>query len=205
MLDLGKSNYEHTDLQKSRIARDQADVKSLITLLESNWINPFSTEQQDLVCLSTGKVATQKIEEDLVNAKSVGEKAYEEFRAQRLEANPPEVKFHDSLKKSNLKTFSELNKKVKVKSKTACEVILKADRALFGQMVIIAENRQLHMRDVLCHPLGPLPWALSTVDGSLRKISKAALAKELQKNVPAAEEIPQPSASVIDGMAKVER
>ena len=94
---------------------------------------------------------------------------------------------------------------MKFKSKTANEIILKADRALFGQMVIIAENRQLHMRDVLCHPLGPLPWALSTVDGSLRKTSKAALAKELQKNVPAAEEIPQPSACIIDGMVLVQR
>ncbi|CAH3143072.1 unnamed protein product [Porites evermanni] len=204
MLNLSKSNSGHTDLQKTRIVRDEADVKSLIAMLESNWINPFSAEQQDLVCLSTGKVATQKIEEDLLGAKSVGEKAYKEFRAQRLEANPP-VKFHETLKKSKLKTFSDLNKKVKFKSKTANEIILKADRALFGQMVIIAENRQLHMRDVLCHPLGPLPWALSTVDGSLRKTSKAALAKELQKNVPAAEEIPQPSACIIDGMVLVQR
>ena len=46
MFNLSKSNSEHTDLQKTRIARDEADVKSLITMLESNWINPFSAEQQ---------------------------------------------------------------------------------------------------------------------------------------------------------------
>ena len=103
-LNLSKSNSVHTDLQKTRIARDEADVKSLIAVLESNWINPFSAKQQDLVCLSTGKVATQKIEEDLLGAKAIGEKAYKEFRAQRLEANPP-VKFHETLKKSKLKTF----------------------------------------------------------------------------------------------------
>ena len=98
MLDLSKSNSEHTDPQKTKIARDEADVKSLITMLESNWLNPFSSEQQDLVCLSTGKVATKKIEEDQLNARTVGEKAYQEFRVQRLEENPPKVKFHDSLK-----------------------------------------------------------------------------------------------------------
>ena len=114
------------------------------------------------------------------------------------------MKFHDSLKKSKLQTFSELSKKVQNKSKTAKEIMLKADRALFGQIVIIAENRQLHMKDVLCHPMGPLPWALSSVDGSLRKTSKAALAKELQKNVPAAEQIPQPS-SCVDGMVLVQK
>ena len=114
MLDLSKSNSEHTDLQKPRIARDKANVKSLITMLESNWINPFSSEQQDLVCLSTGKVATKKIEEDLLNAETADEKAYQEFRVQHLGANLPKVKFHNSLKKSKLQTFSELNKEVQV-------------------------------------------------------------------------------------------
>lgn len=80
MLDLSKSNSEHADLQQMRIARDEADVKSLIFMLESNWINPFSSEHQDMLCLSSGKVATKEIEEDLLNAKSVGKKAYQEFR-----------------------------------------------------------------------------------------------------------------------------
>ena len=48
-------------------------VKSPIAMLASNWINPFSAEQQDLVCLSTGKVATQKIEEDLLCPKAIGQ------------------------------------------------------------------------------------------------------------------------------------
>ncbi|KAK3729656.1 hypothetical protein QZH41_006396 [Actinostola sp. cb2023] len=61
------------------------------------------------------------------------------------------------------------------------------------------------MREVLCHPLGPLPWSLSTADGSLRKTTKSTLAKELQKNVPAADIIPEPSACIIDGMALVQR
>ena len=65
-----------------------------------------------------------------VGGKTYREKALKEFRAQRLEANPP-VKFHETLRKSKLKTFSALNKKVKFKSKTANEIILKADRAHF--------------------------------------------------------------------------
>ena len=73
MRNLSKSNSEHTDLQKTRIPRDEADVKSPIAMLASNWINPFSAEQQDLVCLSTGEVATQKIEEDLLRSKAVGQ------------------------------------------------------------------------------------------------------------------------------------
>ena len=56
------------------------------------------------------------------------------------------------------------------------------------------------MEDILAHPLGPLPWALSTLDGLLRKTNKAALAKLLQNNVALAEELPTNTVSVVDGM-----
>ena len=74
MLQLNTSSCLHNDLQKSRISRDESDVKSLLSTLDS-WINPFEIEQQDLVCLSTGKVATEQIEKDLLQAQDIGERA----------------------------------------------------------------------------------------------------------------------------------
>lgn len=97
-----------------------------------------------------------------------------------------------------------MNKEVSVKAGKNQEVIIKADRRLFAQMIVIAESRDLQMREVLSHPLGPLPWSLATADGLMRKTNKASLAKELHKNVEAADAIPQPSACVIDGMALVQ-
>ena len=72
-------------------------------------------------------------------------------------------------------------------------------------MIVIAKSRNLQMSEVLAHPLGPLPWTLAKPDSTLRKTNKASLAKELQKNVQAADVIPQPSACLIDGMALVQR
>ena len=92
---------------------------------------------------------------------------------------------------------------MQVKSKTSKEIILKADRILL--MILITENRKLQMTKVRSHPLGPLPWALSTADGSLRKTNKAALAKEVQKRVPFADVIQQPSECMIDAMTLVQR
>ena len=66
-------------------------------------------------------------------------------------------------------------------------MIIKADRALFAQMIIIAANRKVKMSDVLCHPLRPLPWALPSTGPSLRKTNKASLAKEILKDIPAAD------------------
>ena len=80
---------------------------------------------------------------------------------------------HDRLPKQNLKTFSNMKAK-KTTGKSNKEIILKADHKLFGRMVLIASSRNLHMQDVLKHPLGPLPWALANCDGTLKKTNKAS-------------------------------
>ena len=84
-------------------------------------------------------------------------------------------------------------------------MVLKSDRNLFGHMILIAQSRQLQIKAVLAHPLGPMPWTLANSDGSLRKTNKAALARELEKNVAPAENFPQPSACIIDGMSIVQK
>ena len=90
--------------------------------------------------------------------------------------------------KKRLKTFSTINTKT---SRTKGQnVVLKAGRILFGQMILVAEIRSVNMEDVLSRPLGPLQGALANADGSLRKTNKAALARELEKNVSPAEAIP---------------
>ena len=79
-----------------------------------------------------------------------------------------------------------MSKKVELRKGTAKEIVLKADRALFAQMIIIAKARQLSMEKVLSHPLGALPWSLAASDGALKKTAKSSLAEELQKDAPAA-------------------
>ena len=82
---------------------------------------------------------------------------------------------------------------------------MKADRSLFGRIIVMAGRRNLKMEDILSHPLGPLPWALSTRDGLMGKTNKASLASNLQKNVAVSDELPAKSASVVDGMNLVQR
>ena len=96
------------------MAKDEEDVKSLMSLLEGSWINPFKGEQQDLVCLSTGKLATPEVEKDLLQAEALGERAYKTFSEDRLESDLPKVKFHDKMTKLKLKTFGDLSKKMKI-------------------------------------------------------------------------------------------
>jgi len=85
------------------------------------------------------------------------------------------------LKKQGLKTFANIS--IKRRSKKSQEVVLKADRSTFSNMILVAESRHVNMKDVLAHPLDPVPWALTNADGMLRKTNKSVPATELEKNV----------------------
>ena len=52
-----------------------------------------------------------------------------------------------------------------MKTSTGKKIILKADKNLFSITTIVAQSRQLDMKEVFSHPLGPIPWSLSTADG----------------------------------------
>ena len=72
-------------------------------------------------------------------------------------------------------------------------------------MVLVATSRNLDMREVLKHPLGVLPWALSNCDGTLKKTNKSTLARHIESRVAPDESIPLPSACIIDGMSLVNK
>ena len=93
-------------------------------------------------------------------------------------------------------------KKISTKNK---EIMLKADRKVFGNMLLIALNRNLDMRQVFSHPLGPFNWALPNVDGTMKKTNKAALAKQLESYVSPAEEVYHPSATLVDAMSVIHK
>ncbi|KAG1684934.1 hypothetical protein GQR58_009272 [Nymphon striatum] len=141
----------------TRIIKDEAAVQALVTMLESNWINPFDENSQELASISTGKLATTDITEDLLHAHESGKKAYDAFKTGGLEQEPP------------------------------------------------ARSRKLKIKDVLSHPLDPLPMALASPDRMMRTTNKSSLGHELQNYVYPAANIPQPCCCIIDGMVLVQK
>ena len=203
VIGLGGSKLAHPDLQRSRIWKDDADFEFLVDLMENSWLNPMCHEETELVSLSTGTVAPADVAKYLLGAHQVGEEAYQMFKKKCLEQAPPTMKFHDKMTKQNLNTFSNVNTKKASGRGKAKEVVLKVKIKLFGHMILVAQSRQLHTRDVLAQPLGPLPWwALAN---ALRKTTKVALARELERSVSPAEDNPDPSTCTIDGMSLVQK
>jgi len=46
---------------------------------------------------------------------------------------------------------------------------------------VIAQSRQVNMRDILRHELGSIPWSIAMTDGCLVKTNKAALSSIIEK------------------------
>ena len=102
--------------------------------------------------ISTGTVASPDVSTDLLAAHEKGEHVYKEFEQQRIQKG---ICFHDPIKNIKLKTFTAMKSKP-AKGKTK-EIVMKADRSLFGNMVVIAQSRKLEMRDVLSHSMDLYP------------------------------------------------
>ena len=203
MVDLDDYQVNHPDLHLPRIRRDEANV-SMVQLMETSWLNSFSRDQDEFVSLSTSTVAPPNVSNDLLEAHRIGEEAYQSFKQEHLEASSPKMQFHDKMTKKKLMTFSDIRKKSQNQQETK-NTGLMADRKLFGHMVLVDQSRDLHMSDVLVHPLGPVPWAFANSDGSLCTTNKTALARVLEKMVFPAEVIPEPSSTIIDGMRLIQR
>ena len=109
MVGLNEKDDEHSDLQKSRMATDEAAVTAVIETL-SSWVNPFEVNR-NLSSVSTGVEAPREVAADFKRAHEAGEKAYDAFRSERLESDQPVKKFHDPMKKLQLKTFASIKKK----------------------------------------------------------------------------------------------
>ena len=200
----GGSKLNHQDLQRPRILKDEADVQALVSLLDNSWINPFRDDQDNLVNLATAAKANAEIANDLVNGSKIGEAAYQEFKINHLEKDEAtRSDIFATMRKQKLKTFSDMHtKKVKCKGR---EIVLKADRNLFGHMIVVAQSRAIDMKQVLSHPLGPIPWALANGDGSLRKTDKAKFMNDTAQNVPVAETLPDQSACIVDVMSIIQK
>ena len=200
LLSLQSDNKGHADLQPSRIKRDESDVESLIDMLENNWINPLSIEPRDLVSISTGVVAPSDICDDLLKARQRGEEAYITQASKLAEG----IGFYEPIRRLRIKTFSDISKQTVAKG-TNKEVTLRADNRLFGQILLIAQNRKLNMMEVLSYPLGPKPWALANGDGSLKKTDKSSLGRHIEKEAAYMDTISGSRAIIIDGMGIVQQ
>ena len=176
----------HDDLLPSKIQRDQSDVQTVQDTITSLFVHTFSESQ--LVILSSGIVATEKIESGLLEADAKGEEQMKNFIEKRLVDQT--IDFYEPIKQLNLGMFSSL-KKVKVKTYNKVTEF-SAQSNIFGKISLIQQNRKINLQEVFSDPLGPIPWALGEANGELKKSRKAKIMHELEKGVTRVERVDAP-------------
>lgn len=148
----------------------------------TDMINPWTTEQPDgIVSLGSGVLATTEAQNDLEQAHTIGVQQAEKFMENRLQ-NKSEA-FHAPLKRNGLKTFAPRKKS----KSSAAHKVLKADRATFARLVIVAQSRDIDMKTVLSYPLSSVASALASCDGQsiahTKKSTMMSLLEEKTKSV----------------------
>lgn len=73
-----ESKLHHAELQAKRIKKDEEAVSAVFQLIQG-WINPFAVNE-NLVSISTARIAPRDITSDLMKAQEIGEKCYSTFK-----------------------------------------------------------------------------------------------------------------------------
>ena len=156
----------------------KTDKQKVIAAI-TNFINPFEVENKSvLYCLSSGAPTPRDIEHDLLQADKLGKEAYSTFVKERIIERTKS--YNAPIKRNNLKTFATLVTSAKVTCKSRKTKQTTAARNVFGQLVLLALDHNIDMERVMRFPLGPVPWALATVDDIPVKTDKSKLMHSLE-------------------------
>ena len=159
----------HKELQPSQVRNSENDAKKVVEAF-NNFTKPFHTEIMDGVfCLSSGKPAPTDVRTDLLRADECGRAAMETFIKERP------VDIHEPIKRMKLKTFASTSLVKNVKSSDNKLVQIKAERNIFGQLVMLSVEHNIDLQVTLSYPLGIVPFSLATADGMPTKTNKAKI------------------------------
>ena len=188
------------ELQQGRTAFDEEAVKKCYNLLDT-WPSMFMPSEC-LISLSSGINAQESVQRDLLRAEQVEKLQAERFLEEKIKIN--DVGFYKKIKKSKLKTFTSMlaTEKVAVKNKA---VVIRADRDLFSQLLVIRERREVSKKDFFRYSLGPVAWSLATPTGNVYRSTKSDLLTCLEKKINLLNQIPADAARVYDGMCITDR
>ncbi|XP_066913065.1 uncharacterized protein [Clytia hemisphaerica] len=160
-LDIETASSKLKDLNETMRSRDEEDIIKCIDMISAR-NNPF-VQSRKLIGLSSGVVASDDITNDLLTAADVGEKQLKRFVAERIQSS--KIKFHDVIKRNNLKTFSSIFKTTQHKVNDQI-ITIKADRNTFSRLVVIQSSRSIDLRVVLNFELCSVPLSLSEPNGT---------------------------------------
>ena len=107
----------------------------------------------------------------------MAEKRMQEFVEERLQNDRTD--FMALIPKQNIKTFSTMNKPLKVKTQGKIESV-NIDRQIFSKLTIIAQSREVDIKTLLHYELAPVRLSLFNLDGTMRKTTKSVTLSSIE-------------------------
>lgn len=110
-----ESNFFHEQHRPSNMQQDEKDVLLIFNHIKNNMTDPFkiSNFSPSLIHIGSGMVLVKSIETSLLNCLSSGLEMLKNFVKCRLDTEiDKRVSFYATLKKSDLKTFSDKKKRL---------------------------------------------------------------------------------------------
>lgn len=106
-------------IRSASMKRDEQQVADLIGHLQEKIINPFDIQQHppELINVSTGLKASKEVQESLLKSVDTGNAMVKTFVGSALSVGKS-GSFYGPIKRSNIKTFSDMNKKTKLKCRS---------------------------------------------------------------------------------------
>ena len=196
------------ELSKKSITDSETGVVKIIDAI-NNHTNPFSiiwNKKTPLKNIVSGYVVKDEHKSDILNAKSIGKEAAQQYIRERLVERT--IPYWDPVKKLKLYTFSTGNKPLKISRKNEASITFKYHQDLFSRLITVSTSRQIDLKVVLSHELAAVPLSLFHTTGEMRKTNKSQLLKELEMQPSTINTLKshpkETSASVIDFMAVVQ-
>ena len=198
----------HNEITKSRQMHDNEVEDALVSVLQRFGV--FApVESTALQNIATKDLATDSIQDALLNAQQLGQQQLETFVEERLLTQDRKAKsLHDPIRRNNAATFATLYEVKFLTKEKEKEVILKADRSVLQRLITAYEaGRPVDLPKVLQHELMPVPVSLAETNRHLRTGNKAVLAGALLEgiNCPASIKFEGTSRLLIDAQAQVKK
>ena len=197
---------ERKELYSTQIANHNADIAAVVETI-STMINPFDTDLEDLVNITSGEVARPDVKKDLLSASIIGEDKLDNFIKQKFtpeESEEPDL--FSSIESTKLKSFSRKNVPVKAQTSKGKVVELKNDSKFIARLLAIGESREIDIENLMTYSLRKFPQPFATVNGELVKTAKVKLLHIIESRCQEclSDSLPPHNASMLDGMAIVQ-
>ncbi len=168
-----QTDKEDKGPSKSSVRKDEEHATAMYEHLRNTMTNPFKFGVNQLINISTCVHASKEVQESLVNVVEKGTAQMKTFVKRTLEVGGTKDFHKTCIPRSGLKTFSEMDKRTKLKMGKPVLKVSVNPEIIFQCALTIAESREeVTLGGILAQPIGPVPTSLFLCDGTMRKNQK---------------------------------